>query len=285
LFAFPLTKREFFADSKDDSGKEYARLFRTQLAGFSDEEVWARYENVVLEPATSVMEFAAAHGVLTRSRATAEVWRDTVREKQVVSLVAHWHAAGFSSEMIKNLPGVMSDIKAAQGPAGRAMNQALAVKRINVADAEDLAIILNEFLCSTLIIPDRPQPGLEWVTNDPEQILVRNFDVVRMEFTHWQLRPAGMELADGIYSVAEMVSTFSSEYNGTLDLRMCHSVILGEAIKRAAPRCRIVMNQYPIRPLVQLPLYKLVLGMLEKGNYDFAGAVMALHKAIMERLQ
>jgi hypothetical protein len=285
LFAIPLTKEEFFEDSRSSSNKQYARLFRMRLAGLSDEDVWARYKTAVVQPAVSVQSFIQTRGVFTAGRATAEVWHTTLRHRPVVSLVAHWHGAGFTVDMLERVPELIQEIKAAKGPAGRAMARALiAAAPSHLGSLDTLTRVLNAALRATAVIPEELQAGDVWVENDPDQILDRNFEVLRTEFPHWELQPAGMELADGIYPVTEMVSTFSHCYEGTLDLRMCHSIILGEAIKRAAPQARLVMNRRPVTPSVQLPLYQEVVQMLETKRYDFAGAVTSLQNALMERL-
>jgi hypothetical protein len=285
LFAIPLTKQEFLLDSHENSGKEYAQLFRNQLMGFSEENVWDRYESAVAQPAHSVMEFAKMRGVFTSDRTTAEIWQTAVRNKQVVSLVAHWRSAGFSARIIEQVPNVVAEINLAQGPAGRTMSNALSAVGADVESPQTLAKLLNDSLRHAPVTQEESQGGVIWVANDPDQILDRNFEIVRAEFPHWPLQTVGMELADGVCSVTDMMGTFSSEYDGTQDLRMCHSVILGEAIKRVAPRSRVVMNQRAVRPSVQLPLYKEIVQMLETRHYDFAGAVMALHKAILKRRQ
>jgi hypothetical protein len=65
---------------------------------------------------------------------------------------------------------------------------------------------------------------------------------------------------------------------------MCHSVLLGEQIKRAVPHIRVMMNQRAATPAVQLLFYQQTIALLETRRYDFAGAVSTLRNALLERL-
>jgi hypothetical protein len=280
LIAIPLRESEFYDDCEVASGKEYARIFRAQLSALPIEQVWEKYERVVARPVTEAVGAARARGVLTHTRASVGVWRNVVEERSVVSLVAHWKAAGFTSDVIGATPNLLNDLADATGPAGRAMQ--LAVTAYGGVSSGATAHVLNDCLRAALLESNESRSVMV-VANDPEQCLDRNWTHVMAEFPHWRLQESGMELADVRASATSMATAFRQEYTGTQDLRMCHSVMLGEAIKRAAPRSRVVMNQRPVRPLAQLALYGGILELLATGRYDFAAAALALHSAVMRR--
>ena len=285
LIGIPLTKQEFLNESQPCSRLDYARSFREQLTGLSDSDLWARYESVVVEPAVSAMDFARASGVLVTARTSLDAWKAAVSSRTVVSLVAHWHPAGFTASIIQRIPGLVDDVRQSQGAAAQRLAQALCTETsVTLDQPQVLADVLNASLRHSLVVPEEWEEGVTWVANDQEQVLHRNFESVATEFSQWQLTPPGMELSDGIHSANDIVSRVPDQCTATFDLRMCHSVILGEALKRAAPLSRIVMNARLVRPSVQLPLYKGVLMLLETGRYDFSGAVAKLHTEVVRRL-
>jgi len=279
LLAIPLTMDEFYSDCELGSRKEYARLFRAQLASLPMSQVWTRYERIVVTPALHAVRIARSRGALIYTRASVSDWREAVRARQVVSLVAHWRAAGFTAELIRAAPEIVTDMATSPARVASAMRRAVTD---TTSSASALATGLNKALRGSLLSPGG-QDGAVWVANDPEQRFEKNWQCLRQEFPGWGLPESGMELSDGSLPASSMADAFPGDYTGTQDLRMCHSVILGEAIKRAAPRSRVVMNQRPVRPHTQLALYGAVLEMLATGRYEFAEAVLALNAAVMRR--
>jgi hypothetical protein len=229
------------------------------------DELWVRYEAAVVTPALSAIEFAGSKGVRIERRITPEQLRETLQEKRVVTLFAHWRQGGFTRDSIQDPSWYVSEIRAARGPLGRALAQSL--PHLASVDSGTLAEFLNERLRSFIVIEDsEQQSGATWVANDPQQNLDRNFEVFRTEYPNWNLPPVGIELANGIQSVSDLVRMVSSKFSGTLDLRMCNSVLPGEAIKRVAPRAQVLMNRELVTPEVQLALYKQTIHLLETGD-------------------
>lgn len=102
---------------------------------------------------------------------------------------------------------------------------------------------------------------------------------------HWSdAGITGVELADAVHRPAAIVATLPTGCDSTFDLRMCHSFVLGEALKRAAPKCHVVMNERAVTPSIQLPLYGGIIKLLATGRYDFGGAVYALTNELRRRL-
>src|SRR5260370_1706959 len=224
VFAIPLSERDFFSGSQSTSDRGYAQQFKTQLGSLSDEEIWAKYEQAVVQPALSAIEFAEARGVRIECRATLDVVQRIIQERVVLSLVAHWHTGGFVAATAERLPGLIPDICTSEGPAGRSMAAALAdTVGLDSVTPSVLTSLLNRRLRTRLFVEEDPHAGVTWVANDEEQIFDRNFTKVREEFPKWSLQPAAIELAYHIHSVPEIISIISSEYEGTIDLRMCHS--------------------------------------------------------------
>jgi hypothetical protein len=66
----------------------------------------------------------------------------------------------------------------------------------------------------------------------------------------------GIELADGMISAREFIQAIPIEYNGLIDLRMCNSISLGAAIRRARKGVRAAVGKQKTYPDAAVVLYK-----------------------------
>jgi hypothetical protein len=79
------------------------------------------------------------------------------------------------------------------------------------------------------------------------------------------LAPAtGIELAGGMISAAQLIAAFPSNYEGFVDLRMCNSIAVGAALRRAQPGAQIAVSKRKVRPDLSLALLKAALGLLSQ---------------------
>lgn len=287
-FAIPLRRAEFFAQlTSAGADREYVRLFRGQLGALSEDALWRQYDDRVAGPALQAARAIAQRGGRVIEQTTRSILRDALKQHPVVAVMAHWRVGKFAFGSSDEARAVLTQIEAGTRPVCRAL-AAVAPRSDSINGSDSLARVaagLNESLRHRLIVSSDAPADDRWLSNDPDQLQDWNVSALREDFPHWPLVQAGMELADGVHPVNAIVDLVDPDYEGTLDLRMCHSVILGEAIKRAAPRARIVMNQRELTPSIQLPLYAQAVQMLETGQYDFSGAVAALHQALIKRLR
>jgi hypothetical protein len=82
-----------------------------------------------------------------------------------------------------------------------------------------------------------------------------------------------VEFADGMRTIAEVVTALPRRYAGFLDMTVCNSVILGEAIKAARPHCIVAVNHYPTEPHIRLLLYRRMMRRLRRHPEDFRVAI------------
>lgn len=69
----------------------------------------------------------------------------------------------------------------------------------------------------------------------------------------------GIELADGMISAREFIEAIPIEYNGLIDLRMCNSISLGAAIRRARKSIRVAVGKRNTYLDAAVVLYKTAL--------------------------
>jgi hypothetical protein len=283
VLGIPLTRGEFAAGLSPGSDREYARTFCGRLA--SIELAWERYEEAVARPALEVAETAAGLGVGVYRSGSLDDLRRAVSQRGVVSVVAHWRQAGFTSSLIALTPAIGSALRDCGCEACSLLRSELFLRGLAPeSDPGASAPELNRILESKLIIPNPLSDGVIWLAS-AEPTLHRNWAVLQERHPEWCLRSAGMELADGVYPASSITQLFRPDPGITLDLRMCYSTLLGEEVKRVARRTTVMMNRRPATPAIQLPLYAQTVAMLSSGCYDYIAAAATLRNAVARRLE
>jgi hypothetical protein len=282
LLGIPLAIDEFAADLSAENDREYARAFCGRLA--SIEMAWGRYRDAVARPALDAARTAAEFGVsVCRSASLADL-RRAISKSAVVTIVAHCRRPGFTSSFLESSPAIASSLRGCACDACAFLRSGLALRELSVeSDPAAIAPELNRILESELIVPDPPMEGVTWVVSE-EPALHRNWAVLQELHPEWSLRPAGMELADGVCPISRLTALFRPDPCITLDLRLCNSSILGEEVKRVARCTTVMMNRRPATPAIQLPLYARTIAMLSSGEYDYIGAAIVLRDAVARRL-
>ena len=281
LFGIPLTRAEFAADLSSTADREYARIFSGRLA--SIDLAWNRYAEAVAQPAVDAAEIAEKLGARVFRSASLREFLCALA-LPVVTLVAHWRGAGFSSAFLASTPAIASSIRVCECDACCFLRSGLALRGLEPeGDPAAVAGEINRILQSALIVPDSPVEGATWLVSGGPA-LHRNWNVLQERHPEWHLRPAGMELAGGICPSSNLTELFRPDPGVTLDLRMCTSSILGEEVKRVARRTTVMMSRRPVTPAIQFPLYARTICMLASGNYDYITAATMLRDAVAEKL-
>lgn len=97
------------------------------------------------------------------------------------------------------------------------------------------------------------------------------------------LAPArGIELSGTMVTAAQFIAAFPPEHAGMVDLRMCRSISLGTALRRARPHMRIAVSQRPAHIEAGLILTKTALLYLEQQRRRASprGAAMTYEAAM-----
>ena len=92
-----------------------------------------------------------------------------------------------------------------------------------------------------------------------------------------------IEFFDKLYSIDEVINRIPLNFNGTIDLTICNSVIFGEEIKRLRRNCLVIVNQEPADPIFRVTCYRYLLEILNKKNTIYIEAYALLRKMLMKK--
>jgi hypothetical protein len=91
-----------------------------------------------------------------------------------------------------------------------------------------------------------------------------------------------VEFHDGLQPVAAVLTQFPASYRGVVDLTVCNSVILGDAIKLVHRECLVTMNRYPADLVDRMIFYDLVIASLVRKSRPYRDACVAVYKSLKE---
>ena len=100
------------------------------------------------------------------------------------------------------------------------------------------------------------------------------------------LRPGrGVELANGMVTAAEFIGAIPHSYDGFLDLRLCNSIALGAAIRRARSRIHLAVGKRRTYVEVALVLCKTALAVMRQRSrgrapISYQDALMAVRTEV-----
>jgi hypothetical protein len=97
-------------------------------------------------------------------------------------------------------------------------------------------------------------------------------------FAHWA--QDAVEFADRIVPIAEVVDAVPADYDGLLDLSVCHPGPLASALSTARPRSLTKVSDLSVTPELWIGLYTVVFTLLAHGARQY---VQAIEEAV-ERL-
>jgi hypothetical protein len=89
-----------------------------------------------------------------------------------------------------------------------------------------------------------------------------------------------VEFFDGLYSISDVIKHISLEYDRLLDLTVCNSILLGEAIKRQRRFCMVIANQEPTTFDFRLIFYQHVIKELARQHNSYLDLVIKLRKRL-----
>lgn len=116
------------------------------------------------------------------------------------------------------------------------------------------------------------------------QDLLPHFQVITL-VAHW--RSHGFEIGeieffDRLQSVNEVNAVIPLSYEGILDFSVCHSRILGNAIKRGR-RCLVITNDKEATPVFRLLIYKGTIELLAHHPMDYPEATTKVRKEFINQ--
>jgi hypothetical protein len=82
-----------------------------------------------------------------------------------------------------------------------------------------------------------------------------------------------IEFRDGMHTTPDFLAAIPPGFSGVLQLAVCHSALVGEAVKERCDRCLAVMNRLPTALVFRLVEYKLIIGSLSMTREPYLTAM------------
>lgn len=283
LFGVPLTLEDFRADLQAGREKDYiAGSF-----GYPERPVASTLWEIYHDSAEFMSGVAAdvkRLGVTVIRQARYEDVADVAKTHAVVTIVGHWRDGAVREWEIDDPRALAARLNVRGDDLASRLRGMLKGQTSGPLDDADLldedgwrkwrravARDISEKL------PDVPLGDDLWFAategSQPPAADVRrdiNGTFLRRHLGYLFRGTIGVELRDGIYSAADIAARLPARWRGTLDLTVCHSVLLGEVVKRAFPTSTIVANRQRASPELRLAIYRELIRILHDtpGPYD-----------------
>lgn len=290
--AIPMSRAEFVADSGEAAPKDLAKSLGKGL-----QPEWAfanRYEpllGLVLDLVAEMQQ----RGVSVYHRTTLQDIPAILKAHRVVTLVAHWRFTKLAAGDILDWPGFRSELARSRAsmdadessldedPIAR---QLLYVPTVTEANGPaDLADALNSLL----------EPALahyHWLSSrersaDPAAMPVAGLTRVHLEERFPRCIAPGkcLELADRLCTVWEFIEQIPCDFDGILDLTVCHSLIHAEAIRRARSPCNALCNRGRAKAHVRLLIYRRAILSLSDRAEPYEDVMSRIHISLLEEIR
>lgn len=294
--AVPLTRAEFLGDLDPRSPHDFAKRIALRRPKIRPDVLWEDHYGPVAALLGRVEEDVKAHGVAVHRGVTLGGLRDLLARYPVVTVVAHWRFPCFGPADILDPAGLLRGLQASSSLIARSMRDR--IERLNTGlmtrqakdqpAADDLAVALAAEL-DAAVEPTRTfyeQRGRGRSDADPFAPPVRVTRAALEEEFPTAIRPGpAVELRDGLHAVADVVDAFPEGFDGVVDLSVCNSVILGEAIKRRHHGCLVILNERPATIEFRMIRYKHVVRELSRAAPDrYTDVLVRLNRALLDRL-
>ena len=218
-------------------------------------------------------------------------------EREVVTLVAHWRSWRVLPRDLRDVPGLARRLTDPHDPASARVREQLPPDVMDRVRADHptegrpddpLAVAIagafNAVIDGGWLGPgaptapapaDRAQSGQDLLRRTHNRSLLdRAFDGL--------LTPGNrIELAGGMHPVDDIIRAIPASFTGFIDLTVCNSVLLGEAIKRERPGCLVVMNLNPTNFDLRIVVYRHLIRYLSRFRKNYLDAVSDLRIGVL----
>jgi hypothetical protein len=270
--AIPLTREKFLEDLASPIDASFAKYLRATnyQPGASEEYYW----EMVYQPVASVAERISATAkklkVTVRCNAGLSDFTELLERFKVVTLISHWRFRRFDLNDLLDPIGFLGAIRSRKTLIEQALyrifvnrdpellNESIDTEFANLR----LLSILNEVIADAhkLYHGDVDESGgneVYLLSGNPLERLTRT--AIELAFPQQIAAAPSIQFADGIKTVREVIDSVPRDFSGLLDLTICNSVILGEAIKNYRSACLIAANRYQAALHVRLGIYMMAL--------------------------
>jgi len=294
VLAIPLTREQFLQDLRQSSDKDFAKHVKSSSfqPGTSDEYYWEMVYEPIARLTESICAKAESLGVTVNRAAQLADLVTLLREFKVVTLVTHWRFMRFRPTDVLDPVGFLSAVRRPRTLVEHAVQRGfkefhreLLDEGVLYGSPEHLRVRMVEVLNEIIAVAHRlyqPDKGIGEVDDNaqPEAGLSdsRSLDrltraALELSFPREIASGKAVEFVDGMKTISEIVDQIPITFTGLLDLTICNSVILGEAIKNSRPECLVAVNRYPAELHVRLGMYRLTILMLSRRHMSYMDAL------------
>lgn len=280
--AVPLSEKQFLSKLNRDGEGNFVQTFCQERRNLSARGLWSVYEPYA-DFVRRVVAEAARAGVSIVLDAELHDFEQLTRQREVVTLVAHWRSALFKPADIIDLPSTVAQLTDNESHLNRALKQwgGVSPEAPLSVDAAAICHVLNRYLMAGLLPSDSP-PALKALgrtTRLHYEIYSRRQVIDRI--SSFRGGPS-VEFSSGFAGLNDVVTSIPTEFAGLLDLTVCNSVMLAESIRRLRPRCLALANEDLAFLDFRLALYAEVLRNLVRQPEPYEDLVFRIRKELKE---
>jgi hypothetical protein len=289
LFGVPLTVEDFADDLAAGPRKDYV----AGSFGYAHEPVvstlWAVYRDIA-QLMNGVADEVGARGVTIVRRASAADIAHAAGSHAVITIVAHWRDGGVRCWEIEEPRALATLLQNPRDEPSRRLRGMLQQATMAMADAPETVEWCSHVARDiSAALPDMPLDDNLWVAatadSEPPHADVRrdvNGAFLRRRLPHMFCGTIGVELRDDIHPAERIAEQLPARWSGTLDLTVCHSILLGELVKRRTPATTVITNRHRASPQVRLNIYRELIRILEDRPGPYAGAMLKLRDRLSQ---
>ncbi len=262
LIALPLDYDSFKKDVKMSmpviparyARGDYAFKMVNALSKTNVEKAWDKYGSVVASLCRDLISDAKSVGVMIYENATRErLIQITEAGTPVLVIVAHWRGSRVLAADIR-IDEFWNSLTAIKKSSDRFERNIFERLESLVSDTTLVpkASVLADSISSAICMEagyQNPKPDDNYM-NDPERLIAigRIRDRVDTLFPNFLVPGNCLELRDGYHKASEIAGMFHKHWSGIVELAVCHSVYLAEAIKSGRDNCRVITNEQAKHP-------------------------------------
>jgi hypothetical protein len=297
--AVPLTREQFLDDLSNGDEKNFAHSLRAEreTARATNELYWDYYYEPVARVVVRACDAVEKLGVTVKRSLSLIDFSQLLRRFSVVTLVSHWRFARLLLSDIPDPRALLNALGAGQTRQHEVMREAFANLKPELLGLDAAAVpppVLRQQVVDVLnTIISSAHSRYKHCEGEPPTMSAHSGEyrsellidsqprLTRVAFEHAfpdvVVPGRCIEFDDGMCTVAEVVSAIPVAFSGLLDLTVCNSVILGQAVKRARPDCIVAINRYPAQLHLRMMLYELVIRRLSRRARPFIDVVTEVH--------
>lgn len=220
---------------------------------------WRKDGKIVAALCRELISDAQSLKVKVYEKATREGLIEATKEGvSVVVLVAHWRGSRVSATdlRIEALPAALERLQTSSDPFERSLLERLNLIVSNctsVLKASILADLISTAICQEAGYPcERADDGF---MNAPHRARAIGAVRDRLDALHPEFLVPGncLEFRDGYHKAAAVADMFPEDWGGVVELAVCHSLYLAEAIKSGRNDRRVLTNELSKQPERCLP--------------------------------